>query len=282
MKNVAVIIGGGSGIGLATAKCMPKDKIIVIACRTHAKLEDAVGELKELGYEAYYKVCDIADREQVKELAEYCTTLGEIKNLILTAAVSAGMVGNDPSQLLKINSLGTVHVVEEFSKKMNPGSVILCTASVAAYIGGMIPTSTKKFLLAETNEELFIKKNLGLTKLVKDEYDSASIAYIISKKFVIWYVERCAFDLAKKGIRICSISHGFVDTSMGNLEYSYTGDINALDVIAVGRMGKREEAGYAFSTIADERNGYIIGTDILMDGAYNLGFNRKKDKAKYK
>ena len=53
MKNVCVITGGGSGMGLAAAKFMPKEKIIVISGRTVAKLENAVNELKELGYEAY-------------------------------------------------------------------------------------------------------------------------------------------------------------------------------------------------------------------------------------
>ena len=37
-KTVCVITGGGSGMGLAAAKCMPKDKIIVICGRTLKKL----------------------------------------------------------------------------------------------------------------------------------------------------------------------------------------------------------------------------------------------------
>ena len=48
MKNVCVITGGGSGMGLETAKCMPKDKIIVLSGRTVSKLEGAVKELEEL------------------------------------------------------------------------------------------------------------------------------------------------------------------------------------------------------------------------------------------
>ena len=44
-KNVCVITGGGSGMGLAAAKCMPKDKIIVVTGRTMSKLEKAVNNL---------------------------------------------------------------------------------------------------------------------------------------------------------------------------------------------------------------------------------------------
>ena len=51
MKEVVVITGGGSGMGLAAAKYMSKEKIIVLSGRTVSKLEKAVGELTELGYQ---------------------------------------------------------------------------------------------------------------------------------------------------------------------------------------------------------------------------------------
>ena len=51
-KEVCVITGGGSGMGLAAAKYMPKEKIILVTGRTLAKLERAVTELQEAGYEA--------------------------------------------------------------------------------------------------------------------------------------------------------------------------------------------------------------------------------------
>ena len=70
MADVCVITGGGSGMGLAAAKFMPKEKIIVIAGRTSGKLEKAVAELKELGFAAYCKTCDTSDRNSVRELAE--------------------------------------------------------------------------------------------------------------------------------------------------------------------------------------------------------------------
>ena len=42
-------------MGLAAAKCMPKDKTIVVTGRTLSKLENVVKELVDLGYEAYAK-----------------------------------------------------------------------------------------------------------------------------------------------------------------------------------------------------------------------------------
>ena len=51
MGKVCVVTGGGSGMGLAAAKFMPKDRIIVVSGRTESKLTKAVEELKEAGFE---------------------------------------------------------------------------------------------------------------------------------------------------------------------------------------------------------------------------------------
>ena len=51
MKNVLVITGGGSGMGLEAAKFTPKEKIVVISGRTESRLQKAVEELKSLGIE---------------------------------------------------------------------------------------------------------------------------------------------------------------------------------------------------------------------------------------
>ena len=97
MKSVCVITGGGSGMGLAAAKFMPKEKVIIISGRTVAKLENAVNELKMLGYEAYAFACDTSDRESVRKLAEYAASLGEIKNVINAAGISPAKTGRTES-----------------------------------------------------------------------------------------------------------------------------------------------------------------------------------------
>ena len=82
MNKVCVVTGGGSGMGLAAAKLMPKDRIIVVSGRTESKLEKAVAQLKAAGFEAYAKSCDTSKRESVTALAEYAASLGEIINVI--------------------------------------------------------------------------------------------------------------------------------------------------------------------------------------------------------
>ena len=44
------------------------------------------------------------------------------------------------------------------------------------------------------------------------------------------------------------------------------------------RMGKPEELGFALATLADERNGYLAGVDVLCDGGSTYGMKEFKKK----
>lgn len=275
MSNVCVITGGGSGMGLEAAKCMPKEKIIVISGRTLSKLEGAVEELKALGYQAYAKTCDTSDRESVRELATYAASLGEVKNAINSAGVSPAMKGTQEG-ILRINALGTVYVNQEFSKVMKPGSVIVDVSSNSAYVLPSFLINKKVYALAETDEETFLKKLVKKSNLAKGEYQRKGFAYSLSKNFVVWYAKKCAFEYGKQGIRVVSLSPGLIATDMGNLEKEDGGML--IPFSAEERMGRPEELGYALATVADERNGYLAGVDVLCDGGSTTGMKEFKKK----
>ena len=275
MANVCVITGGGSGMGFEAAKCMPKDKIIVLSGRTMSKLEGAVQQLKELGYDAYAKTCDTSSRESVKELVEFSASLGEIKNVINSAGVSPAMKGT-PDGILRINALGTVYVNQEFSKVMNPGSVIVDVSSNSAYILPSFIIPKKAYTLAETDEDKFVQKLVKRASMAKGEYQRKGFAYSLSKNFVVWYAKKCAFEYGLKGIRVVSLSPGLIATDMGNLEKEDGGML--IPFSAEERMGKPEELGYALATVADERNGYLAGVDVLCDGGSTNGMKEFKKK----
>ena len=65
------------------------------------------------------------------------------------------------------------------------------------------------------------------------------------------------------------MSPGLIATDMGNLEAEEGG--NLLATTAEKRMGKPEELGFALATVADERNGYLAGVDVLVDGGSVIG-----------
>lgn len=263
MSKVCVVTGGGSGMGLAAAKFMPKDRIIVVSGRTESKLTKAVEQLREAGFEAYAKACDTSKRDSVKALAEYAASLGTITNVIHAAGVSPAMKGT-MENILRINALGTVYVNQEFSQKMKQGSVIVDIASMSAYSTPNFMIPKKAYPLAETDEALFLKKILKLSAITKDEYQKKGLIYALSKNFVTWYAAKCAFDYGPKGIRVVSLSPGLIATDMGNLESEHGGGMLAFS--CEGRMGTPEELGFAIATLADERNGYLAGVDILCDG----------------
>ncbi len=276
MANVCVITGGGSGMGLEAAKLMPKDKIIVISGRTLKKLEKGVEELTALGFTAHAKACDTSKRESVKELVEFARSLGEIKNVINSAGLSPAM--SDPETILRVNALGTVYINEEFSKVMKAGSVIVDVASNSAYILPSFIINKKDYKLADTDEEKFLKKLIKKSSMAKTDYQKSGFAYSLSKNFVVWYAQKCAFEYGKRGIRVCSLSPGLIATDMGNLEAKDGGML--IPMSAEERMGKPEELGFALATVADERNGYLAGVDVLVDGGSTNGMKEFKKKKK--
>ena len=277
MAKVCVITGGGSGMGLEAAKFMSKDKIIIISGRTLGKLENGVNELKALGFEAYAKTCDTSSRESVKELVEYACSLGEVTNVINSAGVSPAMKGTQ-EMILRINALGTVYINQEFAKVMKAGSVIVDVASNSAYILPSFIIPKKAYKLAETNEDLFVKKLVKKSNMAKGEYQRKGFAYSLSKNFVVWYAKKCAFEYGLKGIRVVSLSPGLIATDMGNLESKDGGML--IPFSAEERMGKPEELGFALASVADERNGYLAGVDVLCDGGSTYGMKEFKKKKK--
>lgn len=273
MENVCVITGGGSGMGLEAAKLM-KDKIVVVSGRTEAKLEKAVAELKALGITAYAKACDTSKRESVQALAEFAASLGEIKNVINSAGLSPAMA--KPETILRVNALGTVYINREFSKRMKAGSVIVDVASNSAYVLPNFLINKKVYALADTDEAKFLQKLLKKSSLAKGDYQRSGFAYALSKNFVVWYAKKCAFEYGKQGIRVVSLSPGLIATDMGNLEAKGGGML--IPFSAEERMGKPEELGFALATVADERNGYLAGVDVLCDGGSTNGMKEFKKK----
>ncbi len=134
----------------------------------------------------------------------------------------------------------------------------------------------KAYPLAETDEDKFVQKLVKRASMAKGEYQRKGFAYSLSKNFVVWYAKKCAFEYGKKGIRVVSLSPGLIATDMGNLEKEDGGML--IPFSCEERMGKPEELGYALATVADERNGYLAGVDVLCDGGSTNGMKEFKKK----
>jgi NAD(P)-dependent dehydrogenase (short-subunit alcohol dehydrogenase family) len=279
--KVNVVTGGGSGIGKAVAAMLPKDEMVIITGRSVGKLEKTVEELNASGCRAAAAACDVSRREDVKKLAEYAASLGEISKVIHCAGVSGSMA--DRETIMRINALGTVHVNQEFYKVMDGGCIVDIASDSGYMLPGIMLPGKSVYRLAVTDEEAFIAKMVKKAKLGKKEEVNAQIAYMISKNFARWYAECCAFKyMANKGIRVLSVSPGFVKTPMTDKEQGEATD-TMLSYTAFRRGAEPEELAYVITALADDRARYLIGTDILCDGgAVNNGYGMLTATKRYK
>ena len=261
MKNVCVITGAGSGMGLSAAKLVGQGKKVIIAGRTVAKLENALKELAEAGVEAEAFPCDASDREAVGKLAAYAASQGSVTTVIHAAGVSPTMSKALP--LFKINALGTINIDEAFGEVMNDGGVILNVASMSAY---MLPDAQRPlqlYQLALTDADAFIGGFEQMLTRIPEQMQTG-VAYTMSKNFVCWYTEKMALKYGPKGIRVVSISPGTIDTPMGKAE----GEEAAAFANAgpLGRVGQPEEIAQMMAFMCSEGCSYLTGVDILYDG----------------
>ncbi|MCR5826636.1 MAG: SDR family oxidoreductase [Oscillospiraceae bacterium] len=271
MANVCVITGCDGSISLAAAKFISRDKVLVISGRDEARLAAAEAELSALGFDVHRILCDVSSRSDVHELCLLAKSLGTIRNVIHTD----GLVPNaaeSAERLIRLNAVGTKNVNMEFRKYLERGSVIVDMASCAAYDLPDIAVHRGAYELAEYQEDAFVQKLLSETGYARK--DQPGLAYKLSKRFVIWYAQKCAYAYGKDGIRVVSVSPGLIATETGALEAEHAAHM--IENSAEHRMGTPEEVGFALATIADERNGFLAGVDVIVDGG---GTNGKQFRA---
>lgn len=260
-QKVCVITGGGSGMGLATARIMGKTHYIVICGRTAAKLESAIESLRQEGIACEAYPCDVADVRSVHRLANRAKSLGKVQAVIHAAGMSPHM--GDAEKIVETNAIGTIYINTEFAKVLGEGSCILDVSSMSAYLtpSAVMPRGLYKYSL--TNIDVFRQK-MNKRIQIFPETVRAGVAYGVSKDFVIWYSKQCALRYGDKGIRVVCVSPGNFETPMGKLEEKEADKFTKH--AAIKRFGKPEEIAFLFASIVDERNGYLTGLDIICDG----------------
>lgn len=267
MKDICVITGGGSGMGLETAKILGKKQHIILVGRTVSKLENAVNELKALDAEVEAFPCDAGNRESVKKLVDYASSKGNVKTVVHAAGVSPHMA--DAEKIFTINAMGTINIDEEFGKIMKEGSCILNVSSMSAYMLPESRTPKQVYQLSLTDVNAF---QGAINQMIASvpEQQRTGMAYTMSKNFVVWYTTKMAIKYGKKGIRIVSISPGTFKTPMGEVEGEEAASF-ALQG-ALGRLGEPEEIAKMMVFMVSDECSYLTGVDILYDGGSIAAF----------
>ena len=249
-------------MGLATAKVVGRDHIVVLCDVRQDRLDAAAATLRDLEMTPTAVNCDVTDRQAVARLLETASGLGSIASVIHTAGASPSM--GDADYVMRTNALGTVNVNEVLYTTAAEGSAIVNVASMAAHMLPQEMIPTKQFPLALQDEDAFMNDMMSVCDIVPEDARSG-IAYAVRKSFVRWYSTSQAERFNGRGLRIVSVSPGSIDTEMGRLEEQAGAGAMVADA-AVPRWGKPEEMAELLAFCASAKAGYLTGTDILNDG----------------
>lgn len=257
MKDVHIITGGSSGIGLECAKRF-KDGIVLITARNEERLKAAEAELIKEGIDVRYRSSDASKRESLKELFEYAKSLGKIKTVVNSAGVSGGSA--DAKLTLEIDLLGVDNIIKETLDIIEDKTVLILISSM---MGHVVPPSPKyDHLLSNPSEEG------AIDALVEVSQNNADTAYNFSKRGTHMLVKKYAMEFGKKGARIVSISPGIIMTPMGEKAAAdHPERMNYMKAMTpMGRNGHPDDIASAIEFLADDKASFITGTDLLIDG----------------
>ncbi len=243
--KIALITGGGSGIGYDIAQCMTHAgaTVIITGRREHA-LQEATAAL---GTSAHYVVNDVTELDTLEGLVEtIVNTYGEIDILVNNAGINMKkpaleVTNDDFDRIIHTNLNAVFALTRACAKRMvaRQSGSILMISSMAAYY--------------------------GIDRVV---------AYAASKSGVEGMVKVLASEFSKYNVRVNAIAPGFIETNMMKTAMSSDPDRmnRALNRTPMGKFGKPQDIGWAAVFLASEAAAYITGASLPVDGGNSIGF----------
>lgn len=241
-NKVALVTGGTSGIGKATALAFGKAGAkVVFSGRREKEGEDTANLIRQSGAECLFVRSDVSSEAEVKALIQKTV---EYYGRLDCAFNNAGI--DPPTKPLHEQS------VADFDKLM------------AINVRGL-------FLCMKYEIQQMLTQGVGV--VVNNSSMGGLIAfpgmspYIASKHAVMGLTRSAALDYAKQGIRINAVNPGIIATDMMDRLADGNPDQMA-SIVPMGRLGQAEEIAATVVFLCSDAASYITGQPIVIDGGY--------------
>jgi len=248
LKNrVAVVTGGASGIGRATAlRFSGEGASVAIFERNSAGGEEVCREITHHGRKASFVQTDIAVEEQVREAIHRTEAeFGAIHILVNNAAAfvfgSYDVAQEDWQRVLSVNVMGTATCSKYAVETM-----------IRAAGGAIVNVTSISGLIAQDR----------------------SLPYNTSKAALLGLNRCLAMDLARHNIRVNAVAPGWIDTPQLRVDIELAGMTYEQSLQQNGplhllnRFGTADEVANAILFLASEEASFITGTCLMVDGGY--------------
>lgn len=245
--QVAVITGAGSGIGEASAYRLAREgATVILAGRTLSKLERVAAAINEAAEEtkAYCFAADVTNSEDVEKLGLYIEEeFGSLHVLINCAGASK-----------KSKILETTEKDWDDVQAVNLKSIFLVSKQLAPL---MIQTVHQQ------------RSIVNIASLSGYKAGSNIPHYSAAKAAVIHFTRALAHELAPHGIRVNSVSPGFVETELTKEGLKNEKFVKSIERnTALRRVGSADEIANVIAFAASSEASYMTGSDLLVDGGW--------------
>lgn len=246
--KVVLVTGGSQGQGASHVERFAREGARVVATDVLDEQGDAyVAGLVAQGLIVIYRHLDVASKDEwAAVVADIASEWGPVDILVNNAGISSHDVIDDITlgewdKVVAVNQTGIMLGIQSVVPGMTSrgGGSIINTASSWAHRGGT---------------------------------ENGFIAYVTTKAAVIGITKNSAMTLAKYGIRVNSVSPGYVRTAQVIHSEQVDPERVANDVakIPMRRMARTDEIASVIAFLASDDASYITGTDILIDGGLLL------------
>jgi 3-oxoacyl-[acyl-carrier protein] reductase len=238
-NRTAFVTGASRGIGRACARALAEAGArVVLAARDRARLEEAAGELKALGREAFVTTIDMASAESIQEaFAAAAKAFGRIDILVNNAGITKDglalrMKREDWDSVLATNLTGAFLAIQQVLQPM----------------------------LRERWGRI-----INISSIVGETGNPGQANYVASKAGLIGLTKSLAQELASRNITVNAVAPGFIETDM---TAALSQDIRntMLAHIPLRRFGRPEDVAAAVRFLASDQAAYITGHVLDVNG----------------